>query len=93
MELWDLYNSEREKTGVMHQRGLPIPKGYYHLCVSIWLFPCDAETGDLHLQETEVAAAKWADREEIQKLYDQRKLHPLIDYIDEIAAWKYTEVW
>ena len=37
MELWDLYNSEREKTGVMHQRGLPIPKGYYHLCVSIWL--------------------------------------------------------
>lgn len=168
MELWDLYNSEREKTGVMHQRGLPIPKGYYHLCVSIWLmnrkgelllsqrhpdkddplcwectggsvlagessldgalrevkeelgivldrrdgklisqtrrdtvqdfydvwlFPCDAEIGDLHLQETEVAAAKWADREEIQKLYDQRKLHPLIDYIDEIAAWKYTEVW
>ena len=37
MELWDLYNDKKEKIGITHQRGMPIPKGYYHLCVSIWI--------------------------------------------------------
>lgn len=37
MELWDLYNDKREKTGLTHQRGAPIPDGYYHLCVSVWI--------------------------------------------------------
>ncbi len=36
-ELWDLYNGKREKTGRILQRGKPIPKGFYHLTVSVWI--------------------------------------------------------
>ena len=36
-ELWDLYNAEREKTGTSLLRGTPIPKGQYHLVVSVWI--------------------------------------------------------
>lgn len=37
MEKWDLYNAEREKTGLTMQRGENIPKGLYHLVVSAWI--------------------------------------------------------
>ncbi|KAJ53595.1 8-oxo-dGTP pyrophosphatase MutT (NUDIX family) [Clostridium tetanomorphum] len=37
VELWDLYNENREKTTLQHQRGNPIPSGLYHLVVSIWI--------------------------------------------------------
>ena len=30
-ERWDLYNGAGEKTDVTIFRGMPIPKGYYHL--------------------------------------------------------------
>lgn len=158
-ELWDLYNDKREKTGVTHQRGTPIPKGCYHLCVSVWLtnrqeefllsqrhpakeyplywectggsvlagensiegalrevkeelgivlnekdgkliyqvrrdntqdfydvwlFPCDMEIKDLCLQQSEVVAAKWADKRTLLELYHNGKLHPLLNYIDNI---------
>lgn len=36
-ELWDLYNGEREKTGATITRGMPIPKGQYHVVVSAWI--------------------------------------------------------
>lgn len=36
-ELWDLYNQERKKTGRLHERGTPIPQGFYHLVVSVWI--------------------------------------------------------
>lgn len=36
-ELWDLYNRERQKTGVVHERGEPVPQGFYHLVVSVWI--------------------------------------------------------
>ena len=36
-ELWDLYNAEREKTGATLLRGTPVPKGQYHLVVSVWI--------------------------------------------------------
>lgn len=35
-ELWDLYNLNRERTGKVHQRGIPIQKGFYHIVVEIW---------------------------------------------------------
>lgn len=35
-ELWDLYDVNRNKTGKTHQRGIPVPDGYYHLVVEIW---------------------------------------------------------
>lgn len=37
MEKWDLYTKYREKTGKEWIRGEKIPKGYYHLCVHIWI--------------------------------------------------------
>ena len=36
-ELWDLYNVNREKMGILHRRGESIESGYYHLVVSIWI--------------------------------------------------------
>lgn len=36
-ERWDLYNGAGEKTDVTIFRGMPIPKGYYHLSVSAWI--------------------------------------------------------
>lgn len=37
IELCDLYNENREKTGVLHQRGEPMKNGYYYLVVSVWI--------------------------------------------------------
>ena len=37
MEKWDLYNAKREKSGITVCRGEIIPKGLYHLSVSVWI--------------------------------------------------------
>lgn len=37
LEMWDLYNGKREKTGKVLPRGVPVPKGLYHLTVSAWI--------------------------------------------------------
>lgn len=37
MELWDLYNKNRELTGRDHIRGEEVPQGYYHLVVHVWI--------------------------------------------------------
>lgn len=37
-EFWDLYTKDREKTGKIHQRGLPVPEGSYHLAVHVCIF-------------------------------------------------------
>ena len=37
MEVWDLYNERRERTGQNHIRGDAIPEGYYHLVVHVWI--------------------------------------------------------
>lgn len=37
LEYWDLYNKEREKIGVLHQRGQPIEEGTYHIVVNVWI--------------------------------------------------------
>lgn len=37
MEKWDLYNKNRELTGLTHVRGDIIPNGYYHLVVHVWI--------------------------------------------------------
>lgn len=31
LEMWDLYNGKREKTGRVLPRGVPVPKGLYHI--------------------------------------------------------------
>ena len=37
MELWDLYDANRRKTGQDHVRGEVIPAGCYHLVVHVWI--------------------------------------------------------
>lgn len=37
MEVWDLYNENRELTERKHIRGKKIPNGYYHLVVHVWI--------------------------------------------------------
>ena len=37
MELWDLYDKDRNKTGRIHIRGETIPEGHYHLVVHVWI--------------------------------------------------------
>lgn len=37
LELWDLYNKNKEKTGLTLERDKSIPKELYHLIVSAWI--------------------------------------------------------
>ncbi|QVK17925.1 NUDIX domain-containing protein [Mycoplasmatota bacterium] len=37
MELWDVYNKHRQKTGRTHKRGIPLNEGDYHLVVHVWI--------------------------------------------------------
>lgn len=36
-EIWDIYDSNRHKTGRIHKRGNPLKKGDYHIIVNIWI--------------------------------------------------------
>ncbi len=38
MELWDLYDIDRRKTGEIHPRGQHIPAGRYHMVVHVVIF-------------------------------------------------------
>lgn len=35
-EYWDLYDKNRKPLNRTHERGLPLPKGAYHVVVAIW---------------------------------------------------------
>ena len=37
MELWDIYDKDRNKTGRTHERGLPLGEGEYHLVIHVWV--------------------------------------------------------
>ena len=37
MEIWDLYDENRNKTGKDWIRGNPIPDGFFHLVVHVWI--------------------------------------------------------
>ena len=37
MELWDVYDKYRHKTGRVHQRGIPMDEGDYHLVIHVWI--------------------------------------------------------
>jgi 8-oxo-dGTP pyrophosphatase MutT (NUDIX family) len=36
-EFWDVYDINRNKSGRLHERGLPLNSGEYHLAVEIWV--------------------------------------------------------
>lgn len=37
MEIWDLYDIDRNKIGKTHERGMEMPKGCFHLVVRAWV--------------------------------------------------------
>ena len=37
MEVWDIYDKYRQKTGRVHKRGNSMPNGDYHLVIHIWI--------------------------------------------------------
>ena len=36
-ELWDVYDGSRRRIGKLHERGVPMAEGEYHLVVQIWI--------------------------------------------------------
>lgn len=36
-EMWDIVDENRQKTGILHQRGQPLQAGQYHLVVVVWI--------------------------------------------------------
>lgn len=43
MELWDIYDINRNKTGQTHVRGRPMRRGEYHLSAFVWTFNSDGQ--------------------------------------------------
>jgi len=159
IELWDLYDENREKTGETLERGKALPQGRYHLVAGAWikndqgqflisqrhsnrnypnywectggsvragemsrdgairevyeelgvvlnpdnsflfhqtrrdamqdfydawLFHANVPLTSLRLQPTEVTNAKWVNKDTLYKMYKNKEIHPLIDYIDKI---------
>jgi len=37
LEWWDLYDKNKKKTNRTHIRGNPLPEGYYHIVVHVWI--------------------------------------------------------
>jgi len=37
VELWDIYDGKRVKTGRLHRRGEPLSAGEYHMVVDVWV--------------------------------------------------------
>jgi isopentenyldiphosphate isomerase len=36
-ELWDIYDSQKRKTGKIHEKGTPFKEGEYHIAVHAWI--------------------------------------------------------
>ena len=55
-------------------------QGFY----DVWLFHADIDISEIKMQETEVVGVQWVNREVLFDMLHSGKLHPLIDYIEEI---------
>lgn len=56
MELWDLYDRDRIKTGEIHPRGTPIPAGRYHMVVHVVIFNT---RGEMLIQQRQPFKEGW----------------------------------
>lgn len=56
MELWDLYDIDRKKTGETHVRGERIPEGRYHMVVHVVLFN---PRGEMLIQQRQPFKEGW----------------------------------
>ena len=50
----------------------------------VWLFHADIDISEIDVQETEVVGVQWVNRDVLFDMLHSGKLHPLIDYIEEI---------
>lgn len=57
MELWDLYDADRNPTGETMKRGDPVPPGRYHLVVHICIFN---SAGQLLIQHRQPFKQGWS---------------------------------
>lgn len=57
MELFDLYDSDRNKTGRTMERGTPIPKGFYRMVVHICIFNSE---GKMLIQRRQPFKHSWS---------------------------------
>lgn len=58
MELWDLYDRDRIKTGLTHPRGTPLPEDHYHMVVHVVIFSTD---GRMLIQQRQPFKEGWPD--------------------------------
>jgi len=56
MELWDIYDKNREKTGRTHERGIPVKEGDYHLVVHVWIVN---DSGEFLIQKRQPWKEGW----------------------------------
>lgn len=56
MELWDLYDRDRIKTGETHERGARIPEGRYHMVVHVVVFN---SAGQMLIQQRQPFKEGW----------------------------------
>ena len=59
MEMWDLYDYQRQKTGETMMRGDPIPHGRYHLTVRVCIFN---RAGQMLIQQRQPFKDGWPNR-------------------------------
>ena len=56
MELWDLYDRDRNPTGEFHQRGTPVPEGRYHIVIHVVIFN---SRGEMLIQQRQPFKEGW----------------------------------
>jgi len=57
MEIWDLYNENREKTGKTMVRGESVPDGYYRMVVHVVIFN---DRGEMLIQKRQPFKSGWS---------------------------------
>lgn len=71
MELWDVYDKAREKTGKVMKRGTPFEDEAYEVGFDdYYLVEAEVDIDTLKLQFEEVQRVRWASKNEILKLMD-----------------------
>jgi isopentenyldiphosphate isomerase len=56
MELWDVYDENREKTGRTHERGIPMKEGDYHMVIHVWIVN---DSGEILIQKRQPWKEGW----------------------------------
>lgn len=51
----------------------------------VWLFRADVDISEIRLQQSEVINVKWVNLDILLDMFQSGKLHPLIDYIEQIC--------